>query len=127
VENGVTPDDFGLETGSTDIYFFDSDGQPTSYSVSGNTGLKASLETSFQTLIGKVVVLFVHDSVVDNGSGAIYNIVGIRWVRVMDVNLQDAKVNRGLWLQPVAYTCDGVIVGDVPSSDGVAGKIVLAR
>lgn len=126
--NGVSPSDLQTETGSSELTFYDDSGDPQSYEMTGNPGLKASLNDSVSKRIGDIVGFFLHDSVSGSGSGTTYRITGIRFARVMDVNLKGSSSQRGLWVQPVTYLGPGVIIiSGAPTSDGVAGRIVLAR
>lgn len=128
IENGVQPAEFEAELGTSDLTFATEDGTPTSYTMSGNPGFKASLEDSLLMHVGEMVSFFVHDSVAGGGANVEYNIVGMRFGIVMNVNLQGGMANRGLWIQPVTYSGLGVQTNvNVGSSGGVAGRLVLAR
>lgn len=128
IENGVAPEDFEIEIGTSALTFVDADGAPSTYQITGNPGLKASLEGALLTRVGQVIAFFVHDSVSDSGSNTTYRIVGIRFGRIMEVHLKDSHANRGIWIQPTTYSGAGVITSvNAPSSGGVAGKLVLAR
>jgi len=126
IEDGVSPEDWEEEIGTSELTFYDDSGNTTNYSVSGNTGLSATLASSIETLIGDVAAFAVHDQVSGNGSNLVYRIVGVRFGRVMGVRLTGNS--KGLWIQPVSYAGSGVIVASsAPSSGGVAGRIFLVR
>lgn len=126
IEQGVAPEDFEDENGTSELSFYDDSGNPTNYSVSGNSGLSATLQSSIQARIGDVVAFAIHDQVSGNGSNLVYRVSGVRFGRVMDVRLTGNS--KGLWIQPVSYAGNGVIVAaSAPSSGGVAGRIVLVR
>jgi len=128
IKNGVSPDDLVKEIGTSAVTFLNDDGDPISYNIAGNPGLKASLEDSIKSRVGDIVAFFLHDHVQNSGSNSVYRVVQIRFARVMDVKLQGAASTRGLWVQPLTYTGPGVIVvPGAPSSGGIAAKIVLAR
>lgn len=128
VENGVTPAELEMETGSSELTFVDENGDPATYTITGNPGYKANLEESFDDHVGELIGFFVHDVVYNSGSNAEYEIVGIRWAHVMDVKLKTSYVTRGLWLQPVAYTGPDISTNPLaPSSGGAVGRFVLAR
>ena len=128
IENGVPPEHVENEIGTSELTFYDSDGQPETYNITGNPGLKASLEKAIQERIGDIVAIPVHDQVTGNGANSVYRIIEIRFARVMDVKLQGSSKSQGLWLQPVSYSGAGVIISaGAPSSGGAAGKIVLVR
>jgi len=128
IENGVPPENLETAIGTKKLTFYDDSGHPVKYNISGNPGLKASLEGSIKTRIGDIVAIPVHDQVTGNGANTVYRITGIRFVRVMDGKLQGSSKSRGLWLQPVSYAGAGVITSPgAPSSGGAGGKLVLVR
>ncbi len=128
IENGVPPEDFEAEVGTSDLIFYDDDGDPITYQMTGNPGLKVSLQSSIETQVGKVVGFFLHDEVTASGANTTYTITEIRFGLLMDVRLQGPSSQRGLWVQPVSFSGTGVIVSSsAPSSGGLAGRMVLAR
>jgi hypothetical protein len=128
IENGVPPEHVENEIGTSELTFYDDDGYATTYNITGNPGLKASLESAIQTRIGDVVGILVHDQVSGSGANTVYRITGIRFARVMNVKLQGSSKSRRLWLQPVSYSGAGVVTSTgAPSSGGAAGKLVLVR
>lgn len=128
IEDGVPPEHLENEIGTTEMTFYDADGDPVNYYITGNSGLKASLEASLQSRIGDIVAIPIHDSVSGTGANATYQIVGFRFARVMDAKLQGSPDSRGVWMQPVTYTGPGLIFNpNAPSSGGMAGRIVLVR
>jgi len=127
ITGGVSASDLELEIGTSALTFFDDNGNPVNYEITGNPGLKAALEADIEDRLGDVVAFFVHDNVEYSGTNVIYHITGIRFARVMDVMLQGTSSERGLWMQPVVYIGPGVITDPgAPSSDGV-GRISLVR
>ena len=77
--------------------------------------------------VGDVVAYLLHDQVQNNGANTEYRIVGVRFGRVMGVNVEDSN-RRGLWLQPVVYNGTGIKLDPAaPSTDGMIGRVVLAR
>lgn len=126
IENGVTEGDLQTETGSSELTFVDGSGSPVTYNISGDPGLKASLESSIDTRVGMVIAFLLHDGVTGSGANSSYHITGVRFGRVMDVNLNGTS--KGLWIQPVIYSgADVRIQTNAPSSGGLTGRIVLAR
>ncbi len=128
MENGVPSANVETEIGSTTLTFYDSDGDPITYDIGGTPGLRASLETPIATHVGEVIAYLIHDQVTGNGANTSYRITGIRFGRLMDVELNGGPSNRGVWIQPVAYVGLGVETATAapPSTEGV-GKLVLAR
>ncbi len=128
IENGIPPEEFERETGYAELTFYDEDGNSMSYDITGTPGMKISLEDSFKIYEGRLIAFFVHDTVVDNGANTVYTIRGMRWGRVMDVNLTGGPKNSIFAIQPVFFSGSGVRTGIyAPSSGGAAGQLVLAR
>ncbi len=128
IENGVQPEEFEMETGSSELSFYDEFGDPESYTISGNPGQKAALEDSLLMHVGELVAFFVHDGISGGGANSEYNIVGMRFGIVMQASMKTGKANKGLWIQPVTYDGVGVRTNvNAASSGGVAGRLVLAR
>lgn len=124
--NNIPADHLEMTFGSSDFEFVDDAGEPKSYPVGGNPGIKSELEGPIKTRIGDVVGIFIHDSVSGAGANTSFNITGIRFVRVMDVNLStDPKYFR---VQPVVYDAENVVIDpNAPSTGGLIGQVVLAR
>jgi len=128
IENGIPPDDFERETGYSELTFVAEDGSPMSYDITGNPGMKVTLEDSFKIYEGRLIAFFVHDTVVDNGANTVYTVRGMRWGRVMNVSLKAGAKDKGFSIQPVTFTGSGVRTGTYGvSSGGAAGRLVLTR
>lgn len=126
IANGVSADDLEAETGEPVLAFYDGDGNAVTYSISGTPGLKASLEGDIKARIGDVVAIPIHSAAVGSGANTKYTVVGVRFARIMAVELNGGS--KGLWIQPVSYMGLGLIMEQgVPSSEGVAGRVVLVR
>ena len=80
-----------------------------SYDITGNPGMKVSLEDSFKIYDGRIIAFFVHDAVVDNGANTVYTVRGMRWGRVMNVSLNGGT--KGFTVQPVSFIGSGVLTG----------------
>ena len=126
ISGGVPPSDVEKEIGTTIVSFVDDNGKPITHNITGNPGLKAALENSIHARIGDVVAIFLHDQVNGNGANTVYRTTGLRFVRVLDVNLNGG--NKYLWVEPVTYTSAGLVMNpEAPSTNGAAGRIMLAR
>lgn len=126
--DGVTDADMTMEIGTASPTFFDSSGNPVTYDITGSPGLEVSLKDAVSTLIGEVVGFFLHTNVVLSGSNAVYTITALRFGRVMDVKLTGPPSGRGIYIQPVSYNGGGVKLDpQAPSTNGLVGRIVLAR
>ena len=128
IENGVTPEDLEGEIGTSVLTFFDEDGDSVTHDITGSPGLDVSLESSLDLREGDVVAFLLHDQVVEGGANSVYTVTDIRFGRVMDLRLQGAVFNRGLWVQPFSYAGPGVVLNPAaPATNGLAGRIVLVR
>ena len=128
IENGISPDDIESEIGTPVLTFYDGDGLPITYSITGNAGMKTALKSSVEQRIGDVVSFFLHDAVSGTGANSVYQITTVLFGRVMGVKLTGAPAQRGIWLQPVTYSAGGVVLSaNAPSSGGMVGRVVLAR
>jgi hypothetical protein len=126
--NGITPEDVEAETGTTTLTFVGEDGAPTTYEISGCPGLKAGVESAIAERIGDVIGFFLHDQVTGEGANAEYRVVGLRFGRLMSIDLQGDPNNKRLVIQPVAYTGPGVLVSPTAqSTDGQVGRLRLVR
>ncbi len=126
IEASVTADDLEAEVGARTLEFYDNDGNSQSYNMTGNPGLKASLNSPLESRVGDVVGFFVHTDVTLNGSNAEYKIVGIRFGRLMDVRLNGK--DKYLIVQPVLYSGPDIITDpDAPSTDLEVSRLLLAR
>jgi len=128
IVNGVTPDDMEMEVGTSDLTFYDADGDPVTYDITGSPGIKSALVASIESEEGEIVGFFVHNNVTEQGSNTVYTIVNIRFGRLMDVRLNGNSNSRYVYVQPITYTGGGVkIDSNAPSSGGLMGKVLLAR
>lgn len=128
ITNGVSLSDVSIEFGATDIDFQDTDGNPTSFEVGGQPGGHEEIEDALLARVGDVVAFLVHDSLTGNGSHATYTITGIRFARIMYVELDPDAVNRGVFIQPVVYTGQSIFVtSSAESTSGTVGRVRLVQ
>jgi hypothetical protein len=126
--NGVAPSDLELEVGTATLAFYDEDGQPVTYDMTGSPGLKSGVEDAVETRVGDVIGFFRHDIISESGSNAVYRLVDMRFGRVMCVDFQSSPDNKRLVIQPLAYTGPGVGVRACASSThGQVGRLRLVR
>lgn len=125
---GITGAELEQEIGTAEPVFVDENGDATTYQISGGPGLSASLEDALLSRVGEVVGFFVHNSVSNNGSKTMYEITGVRFGRIMYVDLHGAPELRRIAIQPVAYTGSEVITNEYADpTNGQLGKIMLVR
>lgn len=126
IENGVPPEKLEKEIGEPILRFIDEQGNSVTHTIGGSPGLKASLDVAIKSRIGDIVAVPVHDGYTGSGANTKYNIVGVRFVRIMAVSLKSGT--KYMWIQPVSYTGSGVMTHpDASSTNGAAGRIILVR
>ena len=128
VMNGISLDDIEAEVGTRELSFVTDSGEPTTYEISGNPGLSVGLEPSIEARIGDVIGFFLYSNVVDTGSNTTYTITGLRFGRLLQVDLTTAKKARRIIVQPVVYAGSDVDVNPLaPRSGGLIGRLMLLR
>lgn len=128
IQNGVSPEDFEMEIGTSELTFKNDSGNTVTYDMTGSPGLEATLKDAIGDIRGEIIGFFLHTQVILSGSNAIYTINDLRFGRVMDIRLAGPPLSRGLFIQPVSYAGGGVLIDvDAPPTGGLVGRIVLAR
>lgn len=126
IRTGVTAEDLISSIGESELHYTDDAGEPVTHDISGTPGLKVTLQDPLRAHLGKIVGFFVHSQSFGNGSHVVYRNVGIRFGRVMEVELTGNE--KRLVIQPAAVTSETVIVDErAPSSDGRAGRVILIK
>lgn len=126
--NGVSADDMEAEVGTSNLTFYDADGDPVTYDITGSPGMDGGLSATIASIEGRIVGFFVHDGVVAHGANTTYTITQLRFGRLMDVKLNGQPDSRYVYVQPVSYSGAGVkLSASAPSSGGMMGMVVLAR
>ena len=126
IRNGIAAADLEAEFGTSELMFHDEVDGPQTLSASGNPGLSASLQDTLNERLGQVVGYFTHRGIHGTGSGTTYDICGIRFGRIVKVELTGGS---GVFtIQPVAYGDGNVIVSSsAPSTDGHVGRLALVQ
>lgn len=127
--NGVTPENLTAAIGMPEIRFVDDSGNPITHQIVGDPGVKAGIKDALEQRIGDVVGFFIHTTVASHGANAQFTVVGIRFGRVLAVDLSgSANGDKGLVLQPVAYEGSSVITAsNAPSAGAYVSRIRLVR
>ncbi|HEY3245649.1 MAG TPA: TadG family pilus assembly protein [Phycisphaerae bacterium] len=126
--NGVSSADLISEVGTDNLVFNNAQGAPITYEMSGNPGLSSGLSPAVEARIGDVVGFFLHSGATLQGSNVIYTIVGMRFGRVMHIDLTGSPNNKRLVIQPVPFTGPGVETNpSAPSTNGQVGVFSLVR
>lgn len=128
IESGISAEDLAAEMGTSSPEYYNEDGDAQSYWITGEPGMKASLESAVEERIGDIIAHFVHDDVTGNGANTQYNNIGIRAGRIMHIDLNGSPKNKALLIQPVAYYGKNIKVSaNAPSTGGLLGRISLVR
>jgi hypothetical protein len=115
------------EFGATVISYYTDTGEPITYELDGEAGLRVSLADTFSARIGDVVGIFLHDQVIEDIGADIFRNVGIRFGRIMESSLQGSD-DKLLVFQPIAYSGPEIIVDeDAGSTAGHIGRVILVK
>ncbi|HEY3242329.1 MAG TPA: pilus assembly protein TadG-related protein [Phycisphaerae bacterium] len=126
IDNNISNDDIESTFHTTNLVFTQPDGSPVTYGVYGEPGLRSTLESDVNQRVGDVVGIFLHSSFTGSGSNTLFTIVGIRFVRIMHVDL--SGTTKHLYVQPVVYAGPGLTVqNSAPSTNGNVGVLMLVR
>jgi hypothetical protein len=126
--NGIPATDLVAEVGTSELRLYDDAGNPVYYAMSGGPGVTVSIADALEQRIGDVVGFFVHDGVIGTGTNAEYQMMSIRFGRIMAITLKGNPDVRRLVIQPVAYNGSDVMVSEyVPSTDGLVGRVMLVK
>ena len=110
------------------LAFYNDAGAPLTHLVTGNTGMSAGIENALAERVGDIIAFFVHEEVVDNGTGTTFTTTSLRFARVMEVDLHGAPDKKRLVVQPTSYMGPGIIVDDdAPSTHGQLGQVYLVK
>ncbi|MHC4066046.1 MAG: pilus assembly protein TadG-related protein [Planctomycetota bacterium] len=126
--NGITPAEIEAEIGTPEVTFIDTLGNPTTYDIDGDPGMKGGVEEAVEARVGDVIGYFLHSTLVQGGANAIYTVVQLRFGRVMEVDLLGNPAERRVVVQPMIYSGPGVRTSaDGASSGGLVGRLVMVR
>ena len=132
INNGISGDDFTVLTGEPMIKFYDQISAESvaygavSYDIVGDTGIKVGMENALQAKIGKKAAVFLYSSISGTGSNMVYSITGIRFVRVMSVDLHGG--DKAIIIQPISHYGPDILTSPyAPSTDGLTGTLQLVR
>lgn len=128
IREGLSADQIRREVGTSELIYTRDDGSPNTYTINGESGMRSSLVDDFSARIGDVVGVFVHDSYTNSGTGCMFRNVGIRFVRVIYVNLRGSPASRRVTCQPVPFDGSAVVIKQgAKSTEGKLGRIMLVR
>ncbi len=128
IANGISEADLEATIGTSEPAFYDEAGNAVTYQINGQTGAMTTIGGDLEARVGDVIGFFVHESVVNPGSNAEFQMMTLRFGRIMHVDLTGAIDSRALLIQPVTYTGSAVSVSEyAPSTGGQIGRIVLVR
>ena len=132
INNGISGDDLVAMTGEPMIKFYHQiSGEPivydaVSYDILGNPGLAVGLKDAMAAKIGKVVGFFLHSSVSGTGANTVFSVVGMRFGRVMEVDIVGG--DKAIVIQPEPYYGQDILTSPhVPNTDRLMGRLELVR
>ncbi len=132
INNGISAEDFTDLTGEPMIKFYDQiSAEPitygaVSYDILGDPGIKAGMGDALETKIGQKVGVFLYSAISGSGANTVYSITGMRFVRVMSVELHGG--DKAIIIQPVPYYGPDILTSPyVPSTDRLIGTLQLVR
>jgi hypothetical protein len=123
IRYNISAEELINEFGTAELVFYNENGAPITYSINGATGLTASIQSDLDERIGQVVGFFVHDDVTGTGSNAMFRSVGLKFGRLMHVELNGS--DKEVVIQPVIYTGPAVMISESAPSSG--GMVVNAQ
>ena len=126
IVTGINEQDLVSLTGEPMIDFYNSDtDQNVSYQVAGAPGISAGMADAL--VVGREIGFFLHRTVVESGSNAVYTVVSMRFGRIMKVDISNGP-EAALLIQPIPhYGVDVTVSGGAPSTQGLIGHIELVR
>ena len=134
ITNGITGDDLIDMTGEPMIKFYSQDsGQPlvynaVSYDILGDPGVKVGMENALEAKIGQVVGFFLYSNVAQTGSNTIFDVVGMRFGRVMAVDFSGSVNSKAIFIQPAPYSGSDILTSPyTPSTNYTISRIELVR
>ena len=127
IRNGISQDDLVDATGKPMMDFYDDEsGAEVSHDILGNPGIKAGLEDALAEKLGQKVGFFLYRSVSGTGANTSFEIVGMRFGRVMLVDL--AGGDKAVIVQPVPHYGPDILTSpNAPSTNRLMGSLELVR
>lgn len=126
--DGVTADNLEAEVGTNTLTFFDEDGDEKTYDITGSPGMKVGVEDAVEERIGDIVGFFVHDQVTDGGANCTYRVVGIRFGRLLHIDLTGNPDDKAIIIQPVIFNAPNILTNpNAAPSGGQVGRLSLVR
>jgi len=130
IRNGLNDTAFRSVFGSDEARFVDANGQAVTYGCDGTTGVKNTLmqcHDAFSSRMGEIIGFFIHIQVQESGTNAIFTLSTIQFGRLVYLNPHASLNQKSVVIQPVAYTGDEIITGEVGPHHVTGGRIVLVR
>ena len=110
IEQGPSADDFSYHN---DELAVGSDGLPLP--LNGTTGLKASMQSSLEDVMGQNRVVPLYNPVTGNGANAQFNIIGFVGVRILSFELTGG--DKHILIQPAPIIDTTVITGSTTNTN----------
>jgi len=130
IRNGINEENIVGAFGSPEIRFYDDNGSPITHVLDGTPGVKNSLiqlEDDFRSRLGDVIGFFVHTDVTESGANAQYDVVGMQFGRIMNLNARGGLNSKAVVIQPAAYVGREVLTDEGYSIHDTGARIRLIR
>ncbi len=105
IRHGLSPADFNFHGGALDL------GEEGRLVLGGKPGMRASLASAFDSIVGELRIIPVFTEVTGNGNNTKYTLVQWVAVRVMHVNFRGNP--KQVWIQPATI----MVSGGIPSNE----------
>jgi len=109
IRHGVSASDLAHLGGKLE---FDQDGK---IYLNGDTGISAGVKDDLASIVGKIRIIPLFDTVSGPGNNATYTIVGFAGIRIMHVHLTGSPSQKQVILQPARVVSRGAIPGAGPN------------
>lgn len=128
IHDGISAAALEAQLGTSNPRYFDEDGNPITYTTIGESGMESKNKDALNSRKGEIVGFFLHDSASGSGSHVEYRNVGIRYGRIMDIQMGGGAAHSQLVVQPVAVDPTNLIMDeDAESTEGQLGRVLLVR
>lgn len=84
--------------------------------LNGDTGISAGIKDELASNIGQKQIIPIYSSVSGNGNNAMYTIVRLEGVRILDVKLTGSKNGKRVTIQPAKMVARNAIISSTGSS-----------
>jgi len=97
--------------------------------LNGDTGISAGIKDELFSIIGKKRIIPIYSSVAGNGNNAMYTIVRLEGIRILDVKLTGSKNEKRVIIQPAKMVARNAILSSTGtrSSDFLVSPVMIVE